>query len=120
MDKCFIKSFDLICCRVNLLLKTIHIPIVLLLQQNLFHYLTNIVFDGAIFQMVWWPWDDGKIARANTTNHRVMNIRAEKRSKVFPNEYSVKVRAWDIACLNIAANTITTKTKNVGGGASGA
>jgi hypothetical protein len=53
MDKCFIKSVDLMCCHLHLLLKPIHIPIVLLLQLNLFNYLTNFVFDGAIFR-IWY------------------------------------------------------------------
>ncbi len=87
MDNCFIKSFDLMCCHLNLMLKLIHIPIVLLLQLYLFRNLTNLVFNGAMFQIVRWPRDDGKIARAtNTACHSVMNIRAEMRSKVVPNE----------------------------------
>ncbi len=106
-DKRFIRSIDLMCCHLNLLLKPIHIPIVLVLQPNLFHYLTNFVFNGAMFCMVWWPQDNGKITRANTARHHAMNICTEMCSKVVPNEYSVKVHAWDIVCLNIAANIIT-------------
>jgi hypothetical protein len=114
MDKLFIKSFDLMCCRLNLLLKPIHNPIVLLLLPNLVYYLTNFVFDGAIFRMVRWPQDNGKIARANMARHLVMNIGTEMRSKVVPNQYSVKVSARDIVCLNIAANIITKITENIG------
>jgi hypothetical protein len=106
MDKCFIESFDLMCCHLNLLLKPIHIPMVLLLQPNLFHYLANFVFLWAIFWMVWWPWGNGKIVRANTALHHNMNICAEMCSKVVPNEYSVKVCSWDNVRLNIVANII--------------
>jgi hypothetical protein len=63
IDKHFIKSFDLMCCHLYLLLNLIHIPIVLLLQSNLFHYLANFVLDGAIFWMVQWPQDNGKLLR---------------------------------------------------------
>ncbi len=69
--------------------------------------------------MVQWPWDDGKIARTDTAYHRVINICTEMRSKVVPNQYSVKVRAWNIVCLNIAANVTTKITKNIGGCANG-
>jgi hypothetical protein len=119
MDKHVIKSFDLMCCRFNLLLKPIHIPIVLLLQLNLFHYLTNFVFDGAIFWMIWWPQDNGKITRANTACHRVIHVCAEMHSKVVSNQYSVKVHAWDIVCLNIGANVIAKIMENIGGCAYG-
>jgi hypothetical protein len=64
-----------------------------------------------------WPRDNGKIARANPAHHHVMNICAEMHSKVVLNEYSVKVCAWDVVCLNIAANIITIITENIGGGA---
>ena len=119
MDKLFIKSFDLMCCRLNLLLKPIHNPIVLLLLPNLVYYLTNFVFDGAIFRMVRWPQDNGKIARANMARHLVMNIGTEMRSKVVPNQYSVKVHAWNIVHFNIAANVIAKIMENIGGCANG-
>ncbi len=48
-----------------------------------------------------------------------MNICAEMCSKVIPNKYSVKVSAWDIVRLNIAANIITKIMENIGGGANG-
>ncbi len=120
MDKRSIKSFDLMCCCLNLLLKPIHIPIDLLLQPNLFYYLTNFLFNGAIFWMVRWPRDNGKIARANTARHRVINICTEMRSKVVPNQYSVKVRAWNIVRLIIVANVIAKIMENIGGCANGA
>ncbi len=119
MHKRFIKSVDLMCCCLNLLLKPIHIPIVLLLQPNLFHYLTNFVFDGAIFWMVRRLRVNGKIARADTACHRVINICTEMRSKVVPNQYSVKVCAWNIVCLNFAANVIPKIMENIGGCANG-
>jgi hypothetical protein len=115
MDKRFIKSFHLVCCRLNLLLMPIHIPVVLLLQPNLFHYLTNFVFNEAIFWMVQWLRDNGKIARADTARHHVIIICTQMCSKVVPNQYSVKVRAWGIVRLNIAANIITKITENIGG-----
>jgi hypothetical protein len=70
--------------------------------------------------MVQWLRDNGKFARANTASHCAMSIRAEMRIKVVPNEYSVKVCVWDIACLNITANKITKIMENVGCVANGA
>jgi hypothetical protein len=102
------------------MLKPIHIPMVLLLQTNLFHYLTNFVFNGAIFWMVQWPQVNGKIARTDTAHHRVVNICTEMHSKVVPNQYSVKVRACDIVCLNIVANVVAKITESIGGCANGA
>jgi hypothetical protein len=69
--------------------------------------------------MVRWLWDNGKIAWADTARHHVINICTEMRSKVVPNQYSVKVHAWNIVHFNIAANVIAKIMENIGGCANG-
>ena len=76
MNKGFLKSIDLICSQCNLILKSIHIPIFLLLQSNLLHHLTDFVLNGTILWMVWRSRDDRKIARSNTVCHRVVYVPA--------------------------------------------
>ena len=58
VNKRFFKSFDLISRQCYLVLKPIQVPILLLLQPNLLHHLTDLVLDWAVFWMVRRPWDN--------------------------------------------------------------
>ncbi len=58
VNKRFFKSFDLISRQCYLVLKPIQVPILLLLQPNLLHHLTDLVLDWAVFWMVRRPRDN--------------------------------------------------------------
>ena len=55
VNKRFFKSFNLIRSQCNLTLKSIQVPVLLLLQPNLLHHLTDFVLNWAVFWMVWRP-----------------------------------------------------------------
>ena len=116
MNKGFLKSIDLICSQFNLMLKSIHIPIFLLLQSNLLHHLTDFVLDGTVLWIVWWPWNDREIAGSNTVCHRVVNVPAVMCGEIIPNKDSMEVSAGDIVRLNIPADVVTEVTEDIGSG----
>ena len=101
------------------MLEAVHIPILLLLQPNLPHHLTDSVLDWAVFWKVRRPWDNSKIGGTNTARHRVVNVRTVMRSKIFPNELPMEIGAGDIVCLNIHTNIVTKVTEHIVGGANG-
>ena len=97
VKKHFFKSFDLISRQCYLVLKSIQVPVLLLLQPNLLHHLTDLVLDWAVFWMVWRPRDNQEIGGANTARHCVVDIRAAvMHSKVVPNEHPMEISAGDI------------------------
>ena len=61
VNKRFFKSFDLISRQCYLVLKPIQVPVLLLLQPNLIHHLTDLVLDWAVFWMVQWYGGRGTI-----------------------------------------------------------
>jgi hypothetical protein len=121
VNKQFFKSFDLISRQCYLVLKPIQVPVLLLLhlQPDLLHQLTDLVLDWAVFWMVQRPRDNQEIGRTNTARHCVVDIRAVMRSKVVPNEYPMEIRAGDIVRLNIRAHVVAKVAEYVGGGANG-
>jgi len=119
VNKSFFKSFDLICRQWFLMLKPIQVPVLLLLQPNLLHHLTDLVLDWAVFWMVWQPRDNREIGGTNTAHHCVVDIRDVMRSKVVPNEHPMEISAGDIVRLNIRAHVVAKVAEYVGGGANG-
>jgi hypothetical protein len=119
VNKRFFKSFDLISRQCYLVLKPIQVPILLLLQPNLLHHLTDLVLDWAVFWMVRRPRDNREIGGSNTPRHCVVDVRAVMRSKVVPNEHPMEICAGDIVRLNIRAHVVAKVAEYVGGGANG-
>ena len=100
------------------MLKPIQVPILLLLQPNLLHHLTDFVLDGTVLWIVWWPWNDREIAGSNTVSHRVVNVPAVMCGEIIPNKDSMEVSAGDIVRLNIPADVVSEVMKYIGSGSS--
>ncbi len=113
MLKRCINMFNLICSNHNFLLKTVDIPIILLLQPDPLHHLTYFVFNRAIFRMIRWPWDNGEIAGTNTVYHRVVDVHTVMCGEAVSDKYSMKVSAGGIARLNIPADIIAKISKDI-------
>jgi len=58
VNKRFFKSFDLISRQCYLVLQPIQVPILLLLQLNLLHHLTDLALNLAVFWMIRRPRDN--------------------------------------------------------------
>ncbi len=119
VNKLFFKSFDLISPQCYFVLKPIQVAVLLILQPNLLHHLTDLVLNWAVFWMVRRPRDNREIGWTNMARHCVVDIRAVMRSKVVPNEHPMEISAGDIVCLNIRAHLVAKVAEYVGGGANG-
>jgi hypothetical protein len=119
VNKQFFKSFDLIRRKHDLVLKPIQVPVLLLLQPNPLHHLTDLVLYWAVFWMVRRPRDNQEIGGTDTPRHCVVDVRAVMRSKVVPNEHPMEIGAGDIVHLNIRAHIVAKVAEYVGGGANG-
>ncbi len=118
-NKRFFKSFDLISRQCYLVLKPIQVPVLLLLQPDLLHHLTDLVLDWAVFWMVRRLRDNREIGGTNTACHYVVDVRAVMCRKVVPNEHPMEISAGDIVHLNIHAHVVAKVAEYVGGGANG-
>jgi len=111
MNKCCIKRSYFIGCPIYLLLQTLSIPMLFLHQTNILHHLTNLVFNWTILWMIWWPWDDGKVARIIPSCHCIMNVSTVMCLQVIPYKDSMQVGSRNVIGLNIRANIVTEVTK---------